>query len=147
MLSPRQVILLLFMEDNNGGELDPIRIQKGLFVLSKEVPKEWIPAEARHNFVPYLYGPYSFDINSDLKMLVKEGFIKARNKPDVSWKYYSLTEKGKGLVKEKSESMMLELVSYIKTIREFVGELPFDLLLKVVYKKYPEYAAKSVFKF
>jgi uncharacterized protein YwgA len=80
-LTPRQRTLLTFLQAGDGGKLDPIRIQKGLFILAMETPEEWLPSEARYHFEPYNYGPYSSEIYYDLDRLEGYGYVEKIEMP------------------------------------------------------------------
>jgi hypothetical protein len=143
-LTARQKTLLLFL--GAGGEIDPIRIMKGLFVFAMETPAEWLPSEARYKFVAYDYGPCSRQVYSDLATLEQHRYVNATETPGHSWKYYSLTDEGHQIAKVLSSEMHTPAVNYLNTLREFVSRLSFRQLLATIYHKYPEYAVNSVFK-
>jgi len=146
-LEMRQKLLLLFLESGAPRELDPIKIMKGLFLVSKEALADWIGQEDRYDFTPYYYGPCSFQIYSDLSILEQKGYILSIEVQGQSWKYYALTKEGdqkaKSIIKEINQGLYL----YIKKVREWVSKLSFRDLLAVIYKHYPDYAKESVFKF
>lgn len=146
-LALRQKTLLAFLGAGEGQELDPIRIMKGLFLFAMKAPSEWLPSEARYNFVPYDYGPCSFEIYSDLDLLEKQGYVRSTEFPGRSWKNYLLTSEGMGLVKQIAPEIDPDVIRYLQKLRDFVSKLSFRQLLSAVYEMYPEYAAKSVFKF
>ena len=144
-LTPRQETLVTFLGAGNK-KLDPIRIQKGLFLLAMETPEDWLPSEARYAFEPYHYGPYSVDINRDLEELQRRGYLEITEVLGRSWNYYSLSPEGSEAVRGVSERMDARTLEYVGKLREFVGRLPFNRLLTKVYDKYPSYAVNSVFK-
>jgi DNA-binding PadR family transcriptional regulator len=146
-LEPRQKLLLLFLDSGSPKELDPIKIMKGLFLVSKEAPQEWIKQQDRYDFTPYYYGPCSFQIYSDLARLEEFGYIISIEVQGQSWKYYALTREGKERIKKFIIEVNPNLLKYLEKIREFVTILPFRNLLAVIYKRYPHYSTKSVFQF
>lgn len=116
--------------------LMPIQIMKGLFLIKKEQNPEDF-----YSFVPYLYGPCSFDIYRDLNELTNEGLIttvKSRQK----WNYYRITPSGRELCKEIT--LNDDLLENIKNNKKLVMEKSFIDLLEYVYNKYPEYAKNSI---
>lgn len=145
-LTPCQETLLVFLGAGGGEKLDPIRIQKGLFILAEETPPEWLPSEARYRFEPYHYGPYSSALYRDLDELERRGYINTTLVAGQSWNYYSLSSEGTRAYREVSEAMDPKAVEYSRKIREFVGKLSFRKLLTTVYEQYPKYAVNSVFK-
>jgi len=144
-LTPRQETLLVFLGSGEKG-LDPIRVQKGLFILTEETPEDWLPSEARYRFEPYRYGPYSAEIYYDLDKLEGLGYVTARRVLGQSWNYYSLTLEGQKLARSMAERMDKRAVEYVRRLRDFVGELSFRKLLTTVYEHYPAYAVNSVFE-
>jgi len=144
-LTPRQETLLVFL---GSGEkrLDPIRVQKGLFILAEETPEEWLSSKARYKFEPYRYGPYSAEIYYDLDKLEGLGYVTATKVLGQSWSYYSLTPEGQELAVRAAEGIDNRAVEYFRRLRDFVGELSFRKLLTTVYEHYPDYAVNSVFE-
>jgi uncharacterized protein len=145
-LTLRQRSLLVFIGISNSGQLDPIRIMKGQFLIAMETPAEWLPADARYEFQPYNYGPYAPPIYTDLHELERSGLVTSRQALGQSWGYFSVTDAGKKTADAIAAAMPPQLVEYIASIRKFVTSLSFSQLLSAVYKRYPEYAVNSVFK-
>lgn len=141
----REELLILFLHLPSSGDknlIDPIRIMKGIFLINMEV-KEF---KNLYKFEPYLYGPCSFEIYSDLKKLIAEGIIKEYKPGDQYWSLYYLTEQGtetaEKILKKISDESIKNTI--LKT-KKLVTELSFVQLLNFVYKKYPNYAKKSIF--
>jgi uncharacterized protein (DUF488 family) len=51
------------------GQIDKISLQKLLFLFSKRQSKP------EYDFIPYLYGCYSYSVNADLTTMVKKGML------------------------------------------------------------------------
>lgn len=147
-ISPRQKTLLLFLSAGQDQEIDPIRIMKGLFLFAMESPREWLDQESRYEFIPYYYGPCSFQIYSDLDYLTEEGYVFSRERPGQSWKYYSLSREGARKAEDLARAKPIDdrAVGYLKAIYDFVSNSSFHHLLTVIYNSYPKYAVNSVFK-
>ncbi len=145
-LTPRQEMLLAFLGADGGEKLDPIRIQKGLFILAMETPQDWLPSEARYEFEPYNYGPYSSAIYRDLDELERRGYVETTSVAGRSWDYYALTPEGIKAAETVSRGMDSRALQYFQRIRDFVGMVSFRKLLTAVYERYPKYAVNSVFK-
>jgi hypothetical protein len=141
----KQQILLSYI--GQGGEIDPIRIMKGLFVFSKETPAGWIGESDRYHFVPYQFGPCSFDIYSDLDALERSGYLQSKQPLGQSWKYYSVTDMGKYAVEQAAGRFQPQVLTYLNQVRSWVDQQSFKGLLKAIYRRYPAYASNSVFKF
>jgi len=96
----RQDFLLAFLylpagqgDKHAAAPVDPIRIMKGLFLFGMEKRTE---LREFYVFEPYLYGPCSFQVYSDLRDLVADGEVdELALSPFHRWSYYRLMERGK----------------------------------------------------
>ncbi|MGO9343405.1 MAG: hypothetical protein ACLP6E_12940 [Acidimicrobiales bacterium] len=70
--------------------LDPVRIQKGIFLLSERGP-----AQGVYQFRPYNWGPFSPALYGDLDLLCRLGYLKTEQVPGRTWKRYSVTLRGR----------------------------------------------------
>jgi len=145
-LSATQQLLLAFLASGEGQELDPVRIQKGMFVFGQEAPGEW-GIGSRYEFVPYNYGPYSFALADDLARLRERGLVRTRAVPGRSWEYYSLTPRGESAARMVLEHLDARAAEYLDSVRRFVDQRSFRQLLAAVYERYPKYATNSIFRF
>ena len=146
-MTGQQKLLLLFIGAENR-EIDPIRIMKGQFILSKETPGSWLSPDMRYHFVPYSFGPCSFEIYSDLDSLERQNLIRGTQPPQQSWKNYAVSnDPGNRELESVRNEFRPELLKYVLEVRRFVDSLNFRALLTAVYKKYPDYAVNSVFRF
>ena len=129
--------LLMLLEE----ELDPIRIQKGMFLFAMESGS---PPSEVYKFIPYNWGPCCFDIYDDLENLHSDGLIERRPVPGKGWFKYQITPAGtsraKGLSARKSSR------DYLHEVKRIIKQPSFDELLREVYAKYPDYTAKSLFR-
>lgn len=135
------LVLLHAAEDRH---LDRVRIVKGLFLLSKESPQ---PLENFYTFYPYLYGPFSNEIYSDLDQLIKENLVALDLNVAPSWSQYRLTDKGVAKARELWKDLSKPIGQKLSEIAKDVLSLSFSQLLTHVYKRYPEYAKESVLNF
>jgi hypothetical protein len=140
-LHPRDWLLLLF--DGAEGPLDRVRIQKSLFLFAE---RSKAPAAEKYEFVPYHYGPFSFDVYPDLDGLVAEGLLRAELEPAATSPRYALTGSGVRAVAELRRSAPPERVDLLRSLRGWVAERSFRTLLNDVYRLYPQYAVNSVFQ-
>jgi len=143
-VNTKQKLLLLFI--SMGKEIDPVRIMKGMFLLAENARERWLSDDSYYEFEPYYYGPCSFEIYSDLDELKAKGLIMGNRVAGESWNRYSVTEKGKEFARKVKRELTPDLVKYIKKVRDFVSSVTFRQLLTAIYRSYPKYAAKSVFK-
>jgi uncharacterized protein YwgA len=144
IVKPRERLLLFIALDGAPQGLDPIRLQKGMFLFAMDEGTN--PAET-YQFVPYNYGPMSAQIYRDLELLSKEDLVEAAPVDGQSWARYSATEKGLAaardlLGQEPSQAAAQRLYE----IKVDVSSHSFQEVLEDVYDRYPEFASKSVFR-
>lgn len=127
--------------------LDPVRLQKGLFLFAEEA--ESVPDEQRYEFRPYSYGPMSRDIYTDLDVLVASGLVEKVPVEGQSWSRYKPTFRGI----EKSHRLMKEAMDkypddakHLHDTKQSVAGMTFAALLEDVYARYPDFATKSIFR-
>lgn len=143
-LAPRDwLILLLGVGDARG--LDPIRIQKGLFLLAQEGA---LRDTERYLFRPYDYGPFSSAIYADLDALVEEGIVVREAVPGYTWSKFRLTPEGLADAHSLARRLSRRQHASLRVLAELKADvltLSFTTLLRFVYERYPNYAKNSVF--
>ena len=129
--------LLLAIADR----MQPIQVQKTLFKFAEE---SGVPKRERYRFVPYDWGPCSFEIYDDLGELREAGLLESVPSGR-GWNSYKLTDEGL-IEAEKIRAQADEVhVDKIDEIRGWVTSRGFGKLLKDIYDEYPDYAEKSLF--
>jgi uncharacterized protein (DUF488 family) len=122
----RRKILLSLIQVFDG-ELEKIQLQKLLFLYTR-FQKE----RKTYDFVPYKFGCFSFQANSDLSTLKKYGIVSETN---ISWK------------KEDEVNYLSELTKEDKKIisdfRIIYANKSSDDLITLTYKRYPYFAINS----
>ncbi len=136
--------LLLFLSRGPLGaagpaELDPIRIQKGLFLLSMRGP-----ARDVYSFRPHYWGPFSSEIYRDLSLLEAQGLVQTEYPVGQTWALYRTTSQGEARAAELAGRLDHRFVDWLADDRGFVTKHSFVQLLKEIYAAYPEYAEKSL---
>lgn len=121
----RRKILLSLLEVFNG-ELDKIRLQKLLMLLSK------LQNKPSFDFVPYKFGCFSFQANADLYTMMK---------------YQQVDENQNCWKKVDNKSYISELCNDDKNalsdiIKLYQNKTP-EELIEITYKRYPFYAMNS----
>jgi uncharacterized protein YwgA len=138
------LILFISLEGAPRG-LDPVRIQKGLFLFAEETAR---PAAEKYVFKPHNYGPMSPPIYTDVDSLVEDGLVESVPVEGQTWRRYPPTaagiKRGRELLPEaiKTDATATEKLFDIKAS---VANMTFRALLEDVYDRYPEYAERSVF--
>lgn len=134
----RDWLLLLINE-----EIDPIRIQKGMFLFAME---SGAPQTEKYEFEPYNWGPCSFAIYGDLDLLHAEGLIARIPVQGRSWSTYRRTVDGDAAAQRLVSHADPKLLEYLESISAAVMNNTFNQLLRAVYERYPDFTAKSLFR-
>lgn len=121
--------------------IDPIRIQKGLFLLSKRGP-----ARDLYAFRPHYWGPFSSEVYHDLARLETEGLVESRPVPGQTWQIYRSTPRGEQRAAELAGLLEDRDTEWLAEDRDFVTSRSFVSLLRDIYAAYPEYADKSLLR-
>lgn len=119
--------LLLMLLDSLGGRVGNRDFQKLLFLRCQEKG-----ASAPYEFVPYMYGAFSFTSYADRRKLVERGLLADDGQ------HWELTPEGKGAVKGTR--------STTGTLMSVAGEncdLRGDALVAETYRRFPYYATRS----
>ena len=124
-----------------GDCMQPIQLQKTLFKFAME---SQIPEAEKYEFVPYNWGPCSFEIYEDLSTLRTEGLIEAVSSGQ-GWNFYRQTEPGKQKAQALHKQASSAHVKSLEKLRDWVTSRDFETLLNDVYKQYPRYATESLF--
>lgn len=137
--------LLLFVSSETLGlpptSLDPVRIQKGMFLLSKRGP-----ARDLYQFEPYNWGPFSAQVYADLDDLIAEGLVQPEEAPGRSWSSFRVTGSGEKVATGLTSEISKDDVDWLNRARRFVTGNSFASLLNKIYAAYPEYATRSKFR-
>lgn len=125
MFYRRKIILALLQLFE--GQIDKISLQKLLFLFTR------LQVKAEYDFIPYLYGCYSYSANADLTTMVKKGMLSETTS------HFTSNEK----------------IDYLKTLKDFdrqfllelkqqYGKMNANALMKHTYINFPYWAINSV---
>jgi DNA-binding PadR family transcriptional regulator len=144
LMQPRDRLLLFIALDGAPQGLDPIRLQKGMFLFAMD---DSSGVDEVYDFVPYDYGPMSTQIYRDLDDLAERGLIAATPVEGQTWSRYSATEDGLVAARDLLEQEpSQEAARLLFEIKDDVASHTFQQVLEDVYDRYPEFASKSVFR-
>jgi hypothetical protein len=146
VLQPRDWLLLLVALRRIAEGLDPIRVQKGMFLLARE---GGLPAGEAYAFRPYNYGPMSDEVYVDLGRLVRAGLCERRAVRGYSWRRYATTGWGDARARalaRHARHRTPDAVARLLEIEALLSRTTFAGLLEEVYRRYPEYTSRSVFR-
>lgn len=111
-----------------GKKLSKTDFQKYLFLYQQE----YSPEKQTYYFLPYKYGPFSFQSYADLRRLEELDFIKNGDAIELKddFNYFNY-------LKENDRTLILNFLNDYKNIKG-------RDLIKYVYAKYPYFASKSL---
>ncbi len=119
----RQRFLLVLLE-LAGGKLSKMDIQKLLFLSQQETESPY------YDFVPYHYGCYSFQAQSDVELLESRGWLQTADK-DIQL----LENSAAGMASDE----LAKASFFAKNYKDYRG----TELVRYVYERYPYYAIHS----
>jgi uncharacterized protein (DUF488 family) len=127
----RQKALLMILQQV-GSTASNLQMMKWAFLLSQETPSHG--GKTFYQFIPYLYGPYSFTLNQETDSLIRNGFLeKGENN------VWNLTSLGKKL----DVNLPSNVIQDIHLVTNEYGKLSNQQLLNLVYDKYSWFTVNS----
>lgn len=146
-MTPRDWLLILVAYQGAPSGLDPVRVQKGMFLFARS--EGALPAE-RYEFRAYDYGPMSAMIYRDLDELVATDLVEAHDVPGKNWSRYSATERGRAVAGQRLMSLTADAekarAQRLFEIKQEISNVSFNDLLENVYSAYPDMAVNSIFR-
>ena len=140
------IILLLGITEDNTPIYGRTLLVKEVFLAIKEVFSRYNIKYQDPVFVPYKYGPYSFNLIDTVESMAMLGYIIRSGKRGTKKEMFMLTEKGKKRyeeIKAKLKNKYPELFENLRIKRIGWDELGTDGILKYVYQNYQKYTDKS----
>lgn len=125
MFYRRKIILALFQVFNN--RLEKIQLQKLLFLLTSRQNKP------DYDFVPYLYGCYSFSATADLGAMIRNGNISEDKN------HFTSLEKTNYISSLTNDDQCI-----LKKIKSSFGNFGANTLMKYTYIHHGYYAINSI---
>lgn len=144
-MEARDLALVLASDAASSGDeqypLDKIRMQKAAFLVSMRGGE----ALRLYEFEPYNWGPYSGELNSDLRALTGADLISVESVSGSRHGAFRTTPLGEHAANAVWANLTEQQRTFIRAVRKFVTSRSFQRLLRDVYAGYPEYATKSQF--
>lgn len=147
-VSRRDWLLLLLAYEGAPDGLDPVRVQKSMFLLREEAGDDLAPDET-YEFVPYNYGPMSKPIYADLDGLVAEGLAQKVPVKEQSWSLFRATANGLAKAERLVNGMSardMPVARKLYEIKGIVAGKTFAELVEYGYERFPDYEARSIFR-
>jgi uncharacterized protein YwgA len=145
-MTRRDWLLVLCAYEGAPAGLDPVRLQKGMFLFARTGS---VPEAEQYEFEPYDYGPMSSKIYHDLDALVTEGLLARRAVADRQWSRYTATDVGLAQARERLRQLNPDHKAAARRLHEIkqrVSNVSFNELLDGVYREHPDMAVNSVFR-
>lgn len=137
---------LLVIAARKGKSLQPVQLQKSLFLLGRNLSHRHLRVKTFYQFEPYDYGPFCSQIYSDAESLCFEGLVHIDCPPNLSYRFYSATEEGIVKANELKKILSPETKDYLEKIVEWTSSLSFNDLVSAIYQAYPEMKENSIFR-
>ncbi len=116
---------ILFLLMNNKSNMSKLRLVKLMFLVSKRIPLYY--------FVPYKYGPFSFQLYHDLSRLEKDGYV-------------SIDDDSVHLLKTDFPSIDPKIKNVVRMNSERFSPFDDKMLLDYIYEANPEYTIFSQYR-
>lgn len=121
MITKKERAILHLLANKN--HLSKIKLVKLMFLISKE-------SGSFYNFVPYNYGPFSFELYNDLSRLEREEYI-------------SMDENSVKLLKDDFPTLDNDLESVVNSCAQKFADYDNSRILEFIYSHYPQYTIFS----
>jgi uncharacterized protein len=138
----RQDWLLMALASREGAPMDPVQVQKAMFLLSRELADD--VGSGFYRFRPYNYGPFDAEIYTDLQLLAIRGLISIASSSRGA-RLFSATPAGMRQGNDLLEELGPAARSYLRRVVEWVCSLSFADLVRAIYARYPDFRRNSVF--
>jgi len=128
-----------------GAPFTPVQIQKAMFLASDKVPGAF-DRYSRYDFQPYDYGPFDWQVYSDVEQLEHRGLAQIDQQPGTRWRTYAASHQGVIEGQRLAEQLPREQSAVLERIVNLVRGLSFNDLVSAIYRAYPHMRARSVFR-
>jgi hypothetical protein len=139
------LLLLLALRDATE-PLDPVRLQSGMFLLSRH---DGVPAAQTYDFDAADSGPFASAIDHDIADLEERGLVFRDQVAGYTWSEFIATRQGlvhaQDLVSGMDEGQ-LDTLRHLAAVKTDVLSLSFRDLLDRLLREYPAFARNSVFR-
>ena len=135
--------VLLALSAAANDRLQPVQLQKSLFLLGERVPKLGTDF---YKFYPYHYGPFAREIYDDADALAAEGLVSIRRRPGSTWREYCATRDGLERAEQIASEVNPRAWAYLQRAVRWTEELTFEEVVRSIYAHFPKYRSNSVFQ-
>ena len=138
-----EVVMATMAAGGAGARFDPVRIQKLLFLVDREIPR--FVKGPHFDFEPYDYGPFDKDVYRELDRLSIEGEVTIDH--SARYRRYVLTESGHAQGVAMLAKLPESVSSYLEEVARWCLSRTFRQLLSAIYQRYPDMAVNSIVPF
>lgn len=122
-------------------ELDPLRVQKGLFLLDQVAV---LPEDEAYDFKAHDYGPVSPQIYGDIDNLIAAHLLRqSKPGPNERYWYSQATDIGRTAANDLAQKADPRHLLYLEVIRSLLNELQFNEIVSGIYAAYPDYSVAT----
>ena len=140
----RQDWLLLALSAAGEGGLDPVQLQKTLFLFGERGRR--YAGGGFYHFVPHNYGPFASAVYADADSFEREGLVIKIRRRERSWSTFALTETGRRRAAAVQRQVSDEAMAFLNSTVAWVKARSFSDLVEEIYRLYPKYRANSIFR-
>lgn len=137
---------LLVLAAARGQSLQPVHLQKALFLLGRQLSLDQLKVDSFYQFEPCDYGPFCSAVYADADALESEGLVRIDQPPYRSYRQYSATDNGLAVARELRKSLDPDVAAYLDRLVEWMSGLSFQQIVSAIYDAFPEMKANSVFQ-
>lgn len=137
---------LLVLAAANGQPVQPVHLQKALFVLGRQFSLEQLQVEQFYEFEAYDYGPFCSAVYTDAEELAEEGLVEIDQPQSRSYRRYSATTAGMTAAARLRRNISDEVLEYLDRLVQWMLQRSFRQVVSAIYKAFPEMKANSIFQ-
>jgi uncharacterized protein YwgA len=145
MLTPKDWTLMVIAAAR-GRAVEPVQLQKALFLLSRQLTPSQLRVRRFYDFAPYDYGPFSREVYDDAEQLEREGLIHVERPPQARFNLYAATEAGLERAAQLNAQLSAPVRVHLRSVVDWATSLTFTELVSAIYTAYPDMKENSVFQ-
>ena len=140
------VILILLFSHKKKPVYGRTLLMKQIFLLYEEILSKTDINVQDPKFIPYIYGPYSFNVMQVIEDLFFSGSIIIKGRKNSRNETFKISDKVASKASDKFSQLPMDIQKNILESRISWDQLGTDGILRYVYFKYPLFKEKSKIK-
>jgi hypothetical protein len=145
MLSPKDWTLLVIAAAE-GAPLQPVQLQKALFLIGRNLTADQRGGTPFYEFRPYDFGPFAQEVYADAEELEAQSLVLIACPPHRAYREYLATRAGLEAAASLRKELDTAVRDYLDRLVSWIRPLSFDRLVRAIYREYPETKVNSVFR-